>query len=88
MADHQAEVKFGNDESAMNTSAFGAPLSELAVEMRVGPCVRCGVEAEDSEGGYLENIYIEDGVLCGDNVCEDCATAEDPEFTLDDVFEG
>src|SRR4051812_8877453 len=77
VAEYQGSVTFGNDESAFNTEAFGAPMSELVTEMRVGPCVRCGTEPGDTDGGYLENIRVEDGVLIGDTVCLTCAEDED-----------
>lgn len=76
----------GSARSAMDTT-FGAPFSEMALEMTVGPCVRCGRPPQEYEGGMLENVTVVDGVLSGDNVCEDCARLEDPDFNLDEVYE-
>ena len=66
------DVRIEYRSEGVEATVNGAPLSEMALEANIGPCVRCGVEAKESEAGELINIYVENNVLRGDSICVSC----------------
>lgn len=87
MGEMTSKVTFGDNASAFDAELAGIPLSEAVTRMTVGPCIKCGAAPEDVEGGMLDNMRIERGVLRGDHICEACCRDEDPDFMLDAHFE-
>jgi hypothetical protein len=50
----------------------GVPIEELAMELEISPCVSCGSDQSSAQGGMMENIRVENGVLRADMTCADC----------------
>ena len=51
-------------------------MAEIAMELVIASCIRCGADPEDQKGGSLENIRVVKGVMTGDNVCLDYCLGE------------
>lgn len=69
-APQRAPVSFHPDSEIQLQD--GVPIVEMAMELEVGNCVRCGSPPDKDKGGMLENARVVDGVLQGDNVCLTC----------------
>jgi len=60
----------------MRQQIDGQPVCEMVTEVEIETCVVCGHEALSDEGGSLENLRFEDGVLRGDATCSRCLSEE------------
>lgn len=83
------EMGTGKDQAVKGRAHFapggnpglidGVPLEEMAMELEVSNCIRCGRAPGDTEGGTIENYRVENGVLKGDCVCLECLEKDDPD---------
>jgi len=60
------------DKEQVHDTIDGVPLEELALQLEISDCSRCGENQDDGEGGAILNIRVEEGVLKGDMVCFAC----------------